>query len=170
MRSAPPPEMTLDFASVLPDASRDCSDTKSGDSHKRAPASTLKLLFTPTERAREKKKPRGRFWLWHGAGLANGTARQYKNHASETTQGLFYYWFVHRRAAEATYVPRAVYNWQVPADRHDVRSLDGARLAHFTHCGKPPSKINGRYDACAILHREWRETWARVAAESGVVA
>ena len=28
---------------------------------------------------------------WRGAGLANGTARQYKNHASETTQGLFYY-------------------------------------------------------------------------------
>ena len=107
---------------------------------------------------------------WRGAGLANGTARQYKNHASETTQGLFYYWFVQRRATEAYYVPRAVYNWQVPADRHDVRSLDGARLAHFTHCGKPPSKINGRYDACAILHREWRKTWARVAAESGVVA
>ena len=106
---------------------------------------------------------------WRGAGLANGTARQYKNHASETTQGLFYYWFVQRRAAEATYVPRAVYNWQVPSDRHDVRSLDVARLAHFTHCGKPPSKINGRYDACARLHREWRETWARVAAESGVV-
>ena len=57
-----------------------------------------------------------------------------------------------------------------PSDRHDVRSLDVARLAHFTHCGKPPSKINGRYDACARLHREWRETWARVAAESGVVA
>ena len=107
---------------------------------------------------------------WRGAGLANGTARQYKNHASETTQGLFYYWFVQRRAAEAHYVPRAVYNWQVPSDRHDVRSLDGARLAHFTHCGKPPAKVNGRYDACAILHREWRETWARVAAESGVVA
>ena len=52
----------------------------------------------------------------------------------------------------------------------DVRSLDGARLAHFTHCGKPPAKVNGRYDACAILHREWRKTWARVAAESGVVA
>ena len=104
------------------------------------------------------------------SGLANGTARQYKNHASETTQGLFYYWFVQRRTdSEATYVPRAVYNWQVPADRHDVRSLDGARLAHFTHCGKPPSKVNGRYDACALLHREWRETWARVAAESGVV-
>ena len=66
-------------------------------------------------------------------------------------------------------MPRAVYNWQVPSDRHDVRSLDGARLAHFTHCGKPPSKINGRYDACALLHREWRETWARVAAASGVV-
>ena len=66
-------------------------------------------------------------------------------------------------------MPRAVYNWQVPAVRHDVRSLDGARLAHFTHCGKPPSKVNGRYDACALLHREWRETWARVAAESGVV-
>ena len=64
----------------------------------------------------------------------------------------------------------AVYNWQVPLDRHDVRSLDGARLAHFTHCGKPPSKINGRYDACGLLHSEWRETWARVAAESGVVA
>ena len=62
------------------------------------------------------------------------------------------------------------HNWQVPADRHDVRSLDGARLAHFTHCGKPPAKVNGRYDACARLHREWRETWARVAAESGVVA
>ena len=105
---------------------------------------------------------------WRGAGLANGTARQYKNHASETTQGLFYYWFVQRRAAEATYVPRAVYNWQVPSDRHDVRSLDGARLAHFTHCGKPPAKVNGRYDACGLLHREWRETWARVAAASGV--
>ena len=65
---------------------------------------------------------------------------------------------------------RAVYNWQVPSDRHDVRSLDVARLAHFTHCGKPPSKINGRYDACGLLHREWRETWARVAAESGVDA
>ena len=102
--------------------------------------------------------------------IANGTARQYKNHASETTQGLFYYWFVQRRAAEAHYVPRAVYNWQVPADRHDVRSLDVARLAHFTHCGKPPAKVNGRYDACGLLHREWRETWARVAAESGVVA
>ena len=63
----------------------------------------------------------------------------------------------------------AAYNWQVPSDRHDVRSLDAARLAHFTHCGKPPSKINGRYDACGLLHREWRETWARVAAESGVV-
>ena len=57
----------------------------------------------------------------------------------------------------------------IPSDRHDVRSLDVARLAHFTHCGKPPSKVNGRYDACALLHREWRETWARVAAESGVV-
>ena len=64
----------------------------------------------------------------------------------------------------------AAYNWQVPSDRHDVRSLDVARLAHFTHCGKPPAKVNGRYDACALLHREWRETWARVAAESGVVA
>ncbi len=79
-------------------------------------------------------------------------------------------WFVQRRTdSEATYVPRAVYNWQVPSDRHDVRSLDVARLAHFTHCGKPPSKINGRYDACGLLHREWRETWARVAAESGIV-
>ena len=66
-------------------------------------------------------------------------------------------------------MPRAVYNWQVPSDRHDVRSLDGVRLAHFTHCGKPPSKVNGRYDACGLLHREWRETWARVAAESGIV-
>ena len=106
---------------------------------------------------------------WRGAGLANGTARQYKNHASETTQGLFYYWFVQRRAAEAHYVPRAVYNWQVPSDRHDVRSLDVARLAHFTHCGKPPSKVNGRYDACGLLHREWRETWRRVLSESGIV-
>ena len=66
-------------------------------------------------------------------------------------------------------VPRS--RWPIPtADRHDVRSLDVARLAHFTHCGKPPAKVNGRYDACALLHREWRETWARVAAESGVVA
>ena len=78
--------------------------------------------------------------------------------------------FFLRPAAARTDVPRAVYNWQVPADRHDVRSLDGARLAHFTHCGKPPAKVNGRYDACAILHHEWRETWARVLSESGVVA
>ena len=66
-------------------------------------------------------------------------------------------------------MPRAVYNWQVPSDRHDVRSLDVARLAHFTHCGKPPAKVNGRYDACGLLHREWRETWARVLSESGIV-
>ena len=59
--------MTLDFASVLPDASRDCSDTKSGDSHKRAPASTLNLLSTPTERARARKSAAGVF----GLGKAN---------------------------------------------------------------------------------------------------
>ena len=58
------------------------------------------------------------------------------------------------------------------APQHVTQPLAGRRefLAHFTHCGKPPAKVNGRYDACGLLHREWRETWARVAAESGVVA
>ena len=46
---------------------------------------------------------------WRGAGLANGTARQYKNHASETTQGLFYYWFVQRRADSELFRVPVVY-------------------------------------------------------------
>jgi len=132
---------------------------------------------------------------WRGAGLPNGTAadtKRYKNHASETMQGLLYYWcrrgvltfleagdgvrdprprcsrrFVQRKKSEVTRVPREVYNWQVPSDRHDVSSLAGARLCHFTHCGKPPAKVNRRWDACVQLHREWREAWARVLAASG---
>jgi hypothetical protein len=57
--------------------------------------------------------------------------------------------FVQRKKSEATRVPREVYNWQ-----HDVASLDNARLCHFTHCGKPPAKVNRRWDACVQLHRE----------------
>ena len=68
--------MTLDFASVLPDASRIqktevSNDTTSGDSHKRGPESTLKLLFTPTER----KKRRGAAFLAYSQRAGRGRGR-----------------------------------------------------------------------------------------------
>ena len=72
---------------------------------------------------------------------ANGTARQYKNHASEMTQGC-------STTGSSSAGPPRRRTCRGPSttgrssDRHDVRSLDVARLVHFTH-RQAALQING---------------------------